>query len=97
MRPCSAMTASIVTLHVTAVGVEIDAGSWRRRDDGQVLGVLDRVELRRMDARDLYPGSAAFDTAQWSQFFFPTEGRPEILAALFRALSGGLRPHGPAR
>lgn len=74
---------------VTAVGVEIDAGTLEEaRRRAEALGVLDRVELRRMDARDLRD-EAAFDTAQWSQFFFPMEGRPEILAALFRALRPG--------
>jgi SAM-dependent methyltransferase len=74
---------------VTAVGVEIDeatAAEARRR--AMVLGVADRVDVRCMDACDI-DDDAAFDTVQWSQFFFPGPTRPTVLAAIGRALKPG--------
>lgn len=74
---------------LSAVGVEIDGGAIalaRRR--ARELGVDDRVELRHADARDLAE-EASFDSANWSQQFFPTEGRREVLAAAWRALKPG--------
>ena len=74
---------------VKGVGVDIDAAplaEGRRR--AEVLGLSDRVEWRHADARDL-SDEAAFDTAQWSQFFFPSAGRQEVLAGLRRALKPG--------
>ena len=74
---------------VTAVGVEIDeeaANEARRR--AVLLGVTDRVEIRQMDACTL-TDEAVFDTAQWSQFFFPTSSRAAALRALFKALKPG--------
>ncbi len=41
-----------------------------------------------MDARDL-ADEAAFDSAQWSQFFFPTASRQAVLKVLHRALKPG--------
>jgi hypothetical protein len=41
-----------------------------------------------MDACDLQD-EAAFDTIQWSQFFFPTAIRPAVLRAMRRALKPG--------
>ena len=75
--------------NVTAVGIEIDeltAVETERR--AHVLGVADRVELRRMDACELQDEDA-FDTIQWSQFFFPTAIRPVALRAMHRALKPG--------
>jgi len=74
---------------VTAVGIEIDSltATEAERRAG-VLGVSDRVEVRTMDAGDLQD-VAAFDTAQWSQFFFPEVSRPRVLAALLRAMKPG--------
>jgi SAM-dependent methyltransferase len=81
----------IVTTYpkVTAVGVEIDAetaNEARRR--AVFFGVTDRVEIRQMDACTL-TDEAVFDTAQWSQFFFPTVYRGAALRALFKALKPG--------
>lgn len=52
------------------------------------LGVSDRVEIRRMDAREL-PDENAFDSAFWAQPFFPEAVRAGTLAAIFRALKPG--------
>jgi cyclopropane fatty-acyl-phospholipid synthase-like methyltransferase len=74
---------------VTAVGIEIDeatAAEAERR--AGLLGVTDRVEVRRMDACELHDESA-YDTIQWSQFFFPTPTRPVVLEAMHRALKPG--------
>jgi ubiquinone/menaquinone biosynthesis C-methylase UbiE len=72
--------------NVTAVGIEINeltAAEAERR--AYVLGVTDRVEVRRMDACELQD-EGTFDTIQWSQFFFPTATRPIVLKAMHRAL-----------
>jgi cyclopropane fatty-acyl-phospholipid synthase-like methyltransferase len=74
---------------VTAVGIEIEeltAAEAERR--AGVLGVSDRVEVRRMDACELQDEDA-FDTIQWSQFFFPTATRAVVLRAMHRALKPG--------
>ncbi len=74
---------------VTAVGIEIDAATateTQRR--ASVLGVAGRVEVRHMDAADL-KDEALYDTAHWSQFFFPESCRADVLRALFRALRPG--------
>jgi SAM-dependent methyltransferase len=74
---------------VTAVGIEIDeptATEAERR--AGVLDLRDRVEVRRMDASAL-SDEEAFDTVQWSQFFFPTESRAVVLSAMRRALRPG--------
>ena len=71
---------------VTAVGIEIDgltAAEAERR--AGLLGVTDRVQVRRMDACDLQD-EAVFDTIQWSQYFFPTPTRAAVLRATRRAL-----------
>jgi SAM-dependent methyltransferase len=71
---------------LTAVGIEIDeatAAEATRR--ARSLGIDDRVEVRRMDACDL-ADEQQFDTAQWSQFFFPTATRAVVLEAMLRAL-----------
>jgi SAM-dependent methyltransferase len=74
---------------LTAVGVERESrllDEARRR--AAELGVADRVEWRAMDARDLRD-EAAFNTASWSQFFFPAETRAATLAVARRALKPG--------
>jgi SAM-dependent methyltransferase len=74
---------------VTAVGVEIEkltADEARRRAD--IFSVSDRVEIRQMDACSL-TDEAVFDTAQWSQFFFPASCRPGALRAVFKAVKPG--------
>ncbi len=81
----------IVTTYpnVTAVGIEIEAetaNEAQRRAD--LLGVTKRVEVRQMDASSL-KDEAVFDTAQWSQFFFPASCRDDTLRALFRAIKPG--------
>jgi cyclopropane fatty-acyl-phospholipid synthase-like methyltransferase len=86
----NALLGTVATYpNVTAVGIEIDevtAAEAERR--ARVLGVADRVQVRRMDACDLQD-EAAFDTAQWSQFFFPAATRPVVLRAMRRALKPG--------
>jgi SAM-dependent methyltransferase len=75
--------------NVTAVGIEIDeltAAEAERR--AHLLGVTDRVEVRRMDACELQD-EGMFDTIQWSQFFFPTATRPVVLKAMHRVLKPG--------
>jgi SAM-dependent methyltransferase len=72
--------------NVTAVGVELEADLLavaRRRAES--LGVADRVEWRQGDARNI-DDEAAFDTAAWSQYYFPADTRAATLAAAFRAL-----------
>ncbi len=74
---------------MTATGVELDEAALavaRRR--AEVLGVTDRVEFRHADARDLEE-EEAFETASWSQQFFPAEGREEVLVGARRALKPG--------
>ncbi len=74
---------------VTAVGIEIEeetAKEAQRRAD--LLGVANRVEIRHMDAGEL-GDEAVFDTAQWSQFFFPTSCRSNALRTLYRAMKPG--------
>jgi protein-L-isoaspartate O-methyltransferase len=74
---------------VIAIGIEIDgptAAEAERRAD--LLGLTDRVEVRRMDARELQD-EEVYDTVQWSQFFFPAATRPIVLAAMLRALKPG--------
>ena len=74
---------------VTAVGVEIEmatANEAKRR--AALFGVSDRVELRNADACTL-TDEAVFDTAQWSQFFFPISCRAAALRAVFKAVKPG--------
>jgi SAM-dependent methyltransferase len=74
---------------LSAVGLEIDGGTVAEaRCRAEELGVADRFELRHADARELRE-RGSFDTAQWSQQFFPAEGRQEVLARAFRALKPG--------
>ena len=86
----NALLRLLATLpRLSAVGVEIDGGAValaRRR--ARELGVDDRVELRHADARHLAE-EASFDSANWSQQFFPAEGRGEVLASACRALTPG--------
>lgn len=81
----------IVTTYprVTAVGVEIEpatANEAKRR--AVLLNVSDRVEIRNMDACALTE-DAVYDTAQWSQFFFPAPSRAAALSAVFKAVRPG--------
>ncbi len=74
---------------VTGVGVEIEAktaSEARRR--AVLLGVNHRVEIRQIDACTL-KDEAVFDTAQWSQFFFPASSRAGTLRTLFKAVKPG--------
>jgi SAM-dependent methyltransferase len=74
---------------VTAVGVEIElatANEAKRR--AALFGVSDRVEIRNADACTLID-EAVFDTAQWSQFFFPMSCRAAALRAVFKAVKPG--------
>jgi len=70
-------------------GIELNGAvlaETRRRDE--LLGVSDRVRLRQMDAREL-DDVERFDSAQWSQLFFPEPTRADVLRALHRALRPG--------
>ena len=101
---------------MTAVGVERApdlAAEARRR--AEALGVADRFEVVVGDAADVAVGTGpltrqGFETAQWSQFFFPQAARAGALRTMFDALApGGLleapllgdqeamgaAPHGP--
>ena len=74
---------------VTAVAVEREErllAEARRR--AQEVGVADRVEWRAMDARDL-DEDGTFDTAFWSQFFFPAGTRAATLQVARHALKPG--------
>ena len=74
---------------VTAVGVEIEpatANEAKRR--AALLDVLDRVEIRNMDACAM-TDEAVYDTAQWSQFFLPAPCRAAALNAVFKAVRPG--------
>ena len=90
---CGAANALLSLLaslpRMSAVGIEIDGGAIalaRRR--ARDLGVEDRVEFRHADARDLAE-EASFDSANWSQQFFPAGGRGEVLETAWRALKPG--------
>jgi SAM-dependent methyltransferase len=70
----------------TAVGIEIDqstADEAKRR--AALFGVSNRVEIRNLDVCKL-KDEAMFDTAQWSQFFFPSPSRPNALKAVYQAV-----------
>ena len=73
----------------TAIGFEINAQviAETRRLAAE-LGVADRLTMRHMDVRDVTE-EAAYDTAFWSQGFFPEESRQAALAAIFRAMKPG--------
>jgi SAM-dependent methyltransferase len=74
---------------VTAVGIEIEpatANEAQRR--AALLDVSDRVEIRNMDACAM-TDDAVFDTAQWSQVFFPARCRAAALSAVFKAVRPG--------
>jgi SAM-dependent methyltransferase len=74
---------------VTATGIEIDAATAaeaQRR--AVVLGLAGRVEVVHGDAADL-KDKDLYDTAHWSQFFFPESSRGDVLRALFSALKPG--------
>lgn len=72
---CQLLSPLVGRPHLTAVGVELSpavAGEAQRR--AGALGVADRVEVRVGDAGEL-PDAIGFDTAYWSQPFFPTSSR----------------------
>lgn len=86
---CQLLSPLLLHPGLSAVGVELSAAvadEARRR--ARVLGVADRVEIRVGDAGDL-PEVASFDTAYWSQPFFPTPARAPSLGAALRALIPG--------
>ena len=76
--------------NATAIGFEIKRAG--HRGDAAALaaelGVADRLTLRHMDVRDVTE-EAAYDTAFWSQGFFPEESRQAALAAIYRAMELG--------
>ncbi|MFD2420786.1 methyltransferase domain-containing protein [Amycolatopsis pigmentata] len=73
-----------------AVGVEV-AGEVAAElgHRAKEAGVMDRVDIRTADARDLRDESV-FTASYWAQAFFVEEARAATLAAIFRAL----RPDG---
>jgi SAM-dependent methyltransferase len=73
----------------TGVGIEInEAVAEEAKRRAKTAGMLDRVEVRQGDALDL-TDSEAFDVIWWSQQFFPTPSRPQVLRAAWRALKPG--------
>lgn len=75
---------------MTAVGVELapDLAAEARRRAAE-LGVADRFEVVVGDAATVDLDEARFDTAQWSQFFFPEASRAGALRTLHTALRPG--------
>ncbi len=81
----------VLALYPNSVGVGVERKAVlleEARRHAAVMGVVDRVELRQMDARDV-TDEVAFDTVQWSQFFFPADTRAATLAVARRALKPG--------
>jgi tRNA G46 methylase TrmB len=74
---------------VTAKGIEINASiaAEAQRRAG-ILGLADRVEVVHGNAAEL-KDKEIYDTAHWSQFFFPESCRVEVLSALFSAMKPG--------
>ena len=74
---------------VTAKGIEINASvaAEAQRRAGN-LGLADRVEVVHGNAADL-KDKGTYDTAHWSQFFFPESCRADVLQALFSAMKPG--------
>lgn len=90
---CGAASVLVTILalypRMTAVGVDVSAvalAEARRR--AEEVGVADRLELRRQDARAL-PDTACYDVVSWSDHFFPAETRAAALAVAYRALKPG--------
>lgn len=77
---------ALVFPRLTGVGVEIDPTIVEHvRGRAMELGLSDRIEIRQGDARD-FGEEGSFDTALWSQTFFPADTRAPTLLALHRAL-----------
>jgi tRNA G46 methylase TrmB len=74
---------------VTAKGIEINASiaAEAQRRAG-ILGLADRVEVVHGNAAEL-KDKEIYDTAHWSQFFFPESCRADVLNALFSAMKPG--------
>jgi hypothetical protein len=74
---------------VTAKGIEINASiaAEAQRRAG-ILGLTDRVEVVHGNAAEL-KDKEVYDTAHWSQFFFPESCRADVLNALFSAMKPG--------
>lgn len=74
---------------VTAVGIEIDESTAAEADRrAQALGLADRIEVRVADASEMVDRTA-YDTVQWSQFFFPTMSRVAVMRAILAAMKPG--------
>jgi SAM-dependent methyltransferase len=74
---------------VTAVGIEIEAATAQEaKRRAALFGVSDRVEIHQTDACTL-TDKAVYDTAQWSQFFFPAYSRAAALHSVFQAVKPG--------
>jgi cyclopropane fatty-acyl-phospholipid synthase-like methyltransferase len=86
---CATLTLATTFPEMRSVAVElvptIAAEAVRR---AEAHGVADRVEIRRMDARDV-PERDEFVGAFWAQPFFPEASRPAVLAMILRALKPG--------
>jgi tRNA G46 methylase TrmB len=74
---------------VIAKGIEINASiaAEAQRRAG-TLELADRVEVVHGNAADL-EDTEIYDTAHWSQFFFPESCRADVLHALFSAMKPG--------
>jgi SAM-dependent methyltransferase len=86
---CASLTLATRMPEMRTVAVElvpaVAAEAVRR---AQALGLADRVDVRRMDARDLTEQDG-FVGAFWAQPFFPEATRPATLAVILRALRPG--------
>lgn len=86
---CASLTMASTIPEMRGVAVElvpaVAAEAVRRAAE---LGVSDRVDIRRLDARDV-PERDEFVVAFWAQPFFPAAIRPATLAMILRALKPG--------
>lgn len=74
---------------VTAKAIEINAATaMEAQRRAAVLGLSNRVEVLTANAADL-KDKGMYDTAHWSQFFFPESCRADVLRALFSAMKPG--------
>lgn len=86
---CASLTFASLVPEMRTVAVElVPAVAAEAARRAAALGVADRVEIRRMDARDLAERDE-FGGAFWAQPFFPESSRAATLAAIRRALRPG--------
>jgi len=83
------LTSLVLYPRMTAVGADLNglALEEARRRAAEV-GVSERIELRRQDAREVRE-EVCYDLMFWSDHFFPSATRAATLAAAYRALRPG--------